>query len=101
MPEQIAQRELRNDNAAIMRRVKAGERFIVTSNGQPVAFLLPYQEEEPLRPRLTLGEVQATFRRIPGLDIEQWHQDRAREDEIFAPDDPLEDPWSRKQKRSQ
>ena len=32
----ITQRELRNDNAEIMRRLDEGESFIVTSNGRPV-----------------------------------------------------------------
>ncbi len=35
----IGQRELRNDNASIMRRVEAGENFVVTRNGVPVAEL--------------------------------------------------------------
>jgi hypothetical protein len=35
--EQIKQCELRNDNAAIMRRVAEGESFTVTVNGVPVA----------------------------------------------------------------
>ncbi len=37
----IAQRELRNNNAAIMAAVVAGESFIVTRNGTPVAELRP------------------------------------------------------------
>ena len=37
----ITQRELRNDNADIMRRLDEGESFIVTSNGRPVGELNP------------------------------------------------------------
>ncbi|GAA1076583.1 type II toxin-antitoxin system Phd/YefM family antitoxin [Tsukamurella spumae] len=37
----IAQRELRNDNAAVMKSVEAGETFVVTRNGTPVAELRP------------------------------------------------------------
>ena len=37
----IAQRELRNDNAKIMRRVEAGETFVVTRNGHPIAEIRP------------------------------------------------------------
>ncbi len=37
----IAQRELRNDNAEIMRRVEAGETFVVTRNGHPIAEIRP------------------------------------------------------------
>jgi prevent-host-death family protein len=37
----IAQRQLRNDNAAIVDAVSRGETFIVTRNGVPVAELRP------------------------------------------------------------
>ena len=47
VPEFISQRELRNDNAEIMRRVEAGETFVVTRNGKPVADLV----RRPRRPR--------------------------------------------------
>ena len=37
----IAQRELRNDNAKVIDAVAAGEIFVVTRNGVPVAELRP------------------------------------------------------------
>lgn len=37
----IAQRELRNQNAAIIAAVAAGQSFVVTRNGTPVAELRP------------------------------------------------------------
>jgi prevent-host-death family protein len=37
----VATRELRNDTAAVLRRVQAGEEIIVTVNGRPVAQLVP------------------------------------------------------------
>ncbi|MDO5699564.1 MAG: type II toxin-antitoxin system prevent-host-death family antitoxin [Dermatophilus congolensis] len=37
----ISQRELRNDNAEIMRRVEQGESFTVTRRGVPVASVTP------------------------------------------------------------
>lgn len=40
----IAQRELRNDNAAVMKSVEAGESFVITRNGTPVAELHPVRE---------------------------------------------------------
>lgn len=43
---QISQRELRNDNADVMRLVESGESFIVTRNGTPVAQLTPLPECE-------------------------------------------------------
>lgn len=41
MAKTIAQRELRNENAKVIDEVVAGESFVVTRNGVPVAELLP------------------------------------------------------------
>lgn len=41
MARTIPQRDLRNDNAKIIEAVTAGETFIVTRNGEPVAELRP------------------------------------------------------------
>ena len=41
MAKTIAQRELRNENARVMDAVAAGEPFVVTRNGEPVAELRP------------------------------------------------------------
>ena len=41
MAKTIAQRELRNDNAKVIEAVTAGETFVVTRNGEPVAELRP------------------------------------------------------------
>ena len=39
--DEIPSRELRNDTAGVLRRVEAGESLTVTSNGRPVAQLVP------------------------------------------------------------
>lgn len=41
MSRTITQRELRNDSAAVLREVQAGQTLIVTRNGVPVAELRP------------------------------------------------------------
>ncbi len=41
MPKTIAQRELRNENAKVIEAVTAGETFVITRNGEPVAELRP------------------------------------------------------------
>jgi prevent-host-death family protein len=91
--EAIGQRELRNDNAEIMRRVEAGESFVVTRNNKPVAQLSPYRVEPVSRPRL--GDLQVLFGTLPSVDPERWEADRKAADEVFGADDPLEDPWQR------
>jgi prevent-host-death family protein len=44
MAKTIAQRELRNDNAKVIAAVAAGESFVVTRNGVPVAELRPIRQ---------------------------------------------------------
>ncbi len=39
----IPQRALRNESADVLRRAEAGERFVITVNGRPVAQLGPYE----------------------------------------------------------
>lgn len=93
MTQTIGQRELRNDNAEIMRRVEHGESFVVTRNGKPVADIVPHQDER--RPSQTLGEIQAIFAKLPPMDVERWRREREEDDKIFGPDFP-EDPWERR-----
>lgn len=45
----ISQRELRNDNAEIMRGVEQGESYTVTRRGVPVARLSPFTGQTDLR----------------------------------------------------
>ena len=40
----ISQRELRNDSAAVLRKVAQGESFRVTTRGNPVAMVSPITE---------------------------------------------------------
>jgi prevent-host-death family protein len=84
MPETIPQRQLRNDSGEIMRRVEAGESFVITRNGKPIADLVP-RADNPKR-RRTLGEFQEEMRQLPPIDVEQWYRDRAKDDELFGDD---------------
>ncbi|HEX5534265.1 MAG TPA: type II toxin-antitoxin system prevent-host-death family antitoxin [Actinomycetales bacterium] len=45
----IGQRELRNDNAEVMRGVERGETYTVTRRGVPVARIVPVNTESDLR----------------------------------------------------
>lgn len=85
MPESIGQRQLRNDNAEIMRRVEAGESFVITRNGTPVADLIPHADN-PKRPRYTGREQQEFFRTLPPMDVEQWYRERDEADQFFRDD---------------
>jgi prevent-host-death family protein len=80
VPE-VPQRELRNDNADIIRRVEAGEVFTVTRNGVPVAELRPLPPgRSRIVPRHRLAEMAARVDRI----------DRAA---LRAELDDVTDPW--------
>jgi prevent-host-death family protein len=67
----ITQRELRNDNADIMRRLDEGESFIVTSNGRPVG------ELKPLHRLRFVSSMAATalFASAPPIDAEKFRID--------------------------
>lgn len=84
MPENIPQRQLRNDNAEIMRRVEAGESFVITRNGRPIADLVPHSVSP--KKRRTGREMQEEFRQLPPIDVDQWYRDRAAADLIFGDD---------------
>jgi len=89
--ETISQRELRNDNAQIMRRVEAGESFVVTRNGRPVADVVPHYSATSVQSRSTLGQIQEIFSRLPPMSSEQWRREREEDDKIFGADDPFSD----------
>ncbi|MDQ3958542.1 MAG: type II toxin-antitoxin system prevent-host-death family antitoxin, partial [Actinomycetota bacterium] len=44
--ETIPQRELRNNSGSVLRRAEAGEEFVVTVDGRPVAVLGPYRKRQ-------------------------------------------------------
>lgn len=71
MSEMITQRELRNGSGDIMRRLDAGESFVVTRNGVPVGELTPLR-----RLRFVAAEsVAELFRTAPPIDGEEFRRD--------------------------
>lgn len=64
----IPQRELRNQNAVIMAAVAAGESFVVTRNGTPVAELTPImgRGRRVLVPKSELVELVTRGPRLDG-----------------------------------
>jgi prevent-host-death family protein len=71
MAREISQRELRNESGEIMRRVNAGETFVVTSNGRPVAELAPLHRHRFVRSEA----VVALFRNAARVDYQRFRQD--------------------------
>lgn len=66
MAREIAQRELRNENAKVMAAVAAGTSFIVTRNGEPVAELRPIRRER--RTFVPREEIEALAARAGRID---------------------------------
>lgn len=86
----ITQREFRNNSAAIMNAVEAGETYHITRNGIEVAELRPLTR----RRRLSAEELVARHRRLPRVDHASMRRDA---DEFFGDEDRVgdEDPWER------
>jgi prevent-host-death family protein len=73
MTQTISQRELRNDSAKIMDAVVAGDEFVVTRNGTPVAELKPLKTSRSrFVPRASLAVVAAAG---PHLDPNRFRSD--------------------------
>ncbi len=90
----IRQSELRNDNAAVMRRVAMGESFVVTVNGRPVADVVPHRREPVRRRFVPVHELAQAFAFEQAHDPAAWRNDLDQGDEIFGPDTPS-DPFER------
>jgi prevent-host-death family protein len=76
MAKIIAQRVLRNDNAKVIEAVAAGESFVVTRNGVPVAELRPIRQmRRTFIPAAELLDIVAT---APRINREQLRADLDR-----------------------
>ncbi|CAN5712730.1 MAG: type II toxin-antitoxin system prevent-host-death family antitoxin [Actinomycetota bacterium] len=84
MATTIAQRDLRNDSADILRRVEAGEEFIVTRNGTPVAELRPAAR----RRGVSRQQLTEAFKGVPTVDLQQLRTDLDK-----SVDPTMRDPW--------
>lgn len=71
MAEIITQRELRNNSGEIMRRLDAGDEFIVTRNGIPVGELKPIRK----RRFVDRGRLQRLFSQLPPESVDDFHRD--------------------------
>jgi prevent-host-death family protein len=80
----ISQREFRNNSAAVMDAVEAGETYHVTRNGVEVAEVRPLAR----RHRFTAEELVARHRRLPRADYTAM---RREADEFFGTEDRVGD----------
>lgn len=87
----ITQREFRNNSAAVMDAVEAGETYHITRNGTEVAELRPLAR----RRRLSAEQLVARHRRLLRVDHARM---RTEADEFFGTQDRAgdDDPWERR-----
>lgn len=87
----ISQREFRNNSAAVMDAVEAGETYHVTRNGVEIAEVRPV----PNRKRFTAEELVERHKRLPRVDAAAL---RREADELFGEDRLGDDdnPWERR-----
>lgn len=87
----ISQREFRNNSAAVMDAVEAGETYHVTRNGVEIAEVRPL----PRRRRISARELVERHRRLPRLDHASMRRDA---DELFGSEDRVgdDDPGDRR-----
>ncbi|MFI5501655.1 type II toxin-antitoxin system Phd/YefM family antitoxin [Nocardia asteroides] len=85
---QISQREFRNNSAAIMDAVEAGETIRVTRNGVEIAEVRPVGR----RRRRSAEELVARHRGLPRVDAAAM---RREADDFFGTEDRIgdDDPW--------
>ncbi|GAB7037402.1 MULTISPECIES: type II toxin-antitoxin system Phd/YefM family antitoxin [Catenuloplanes] len=87
----ISQREFRNNSAAVMDAVEAGETYHITRNGVEIAEVRPLAR----RRRLTAEELVERHKRLPKVDHARM---RREADEFFGTEDRIgdqDDPWER------
>lgn len=80
----ITQREFRNNSAAVMDAVEAGETYHITRNGSEVAELRPLGR----RRRLSADELVRRHRGLPSVSYAQM---RGEADEYFGTEDRVDD----------
>jgi prevent-host-death family protein len=71
MERTITQRELRNDNAEIMRALERGDSFVVTRNGVPIGRLTPVAR----RTFVPTSELKEAAAHWAPIDARQFRED--------------------------
>lgn len=64
---EIGASEARTHLPRLLERVRKGERFVITKNGNPVAELVPFRKRDPERIRAAIEDLKA-FQKAHSLD---------------------------------
>ena len=75
----IAQRALRNESGDVLRQAEAGERFVITVNGRPVAQLGPYERRHWVGADAVRALLATPTDATLGDDLRTAHPDEPRD----------------------
>ena len=59
--------EAKTNLSRLLRRVEAGEQFVITKHGRPVAELISFRPRDPDKVQAAIDDLKA-FRKMHGLD---------------------------------
>ncbi len=86
---EVPSRELRNNTAAVLRRVQAGEEITITVRGKPVAEVVPLGARQ--KKGLSGAELVRRLQSLPGDPDPTFAEDIRRLTGEYWDEDPL--PW--------
>lgn len=78
MDETVSAAEANRSFSRLLRGVRAGRRYVVTSHGRPVAQVIPFEQPDREAARAALF---ARLARQPALDLPRWTRDELYDDE--------------------
>jgi prevent-host-death family protein len=82
MDELVTAAEANRSFSRLLRGVRAGHSYLVTSHGQPVARLVPADQHDEVTRRMRIAARRALFERLakqPALNLGPWSRDEAYE----------------------
>jgi prevent-host-death family protein len=84
MSKTISLRDANQGFSRCIREVEAGEEFVITRNGQPVARLIPVEGRRVLTPEQEAARARTLERMTKGwpLNIERFNRDEIYEERI-------------------
>jgi len=74
MEEVISSADANRKFSMLLRGVREGQSYVVTSHGKPIAKLVPVQDHEGLR-RGALAKLLERLERQPATDVGRWTRD--------------------------
>jgi prevent-host-death family protein len=80
MEKTIAAAEANRRFSRVLRSVREGDSYVITSHGRPVAKITPIQSDESAKERAWQALLQR-LRAQPVIDIGPWTRDELYEDE--------------------